>query len=220
MIGTGDQRNGTVYLDGTGDDVTIKNSGDHRRRQGATSATASPCKWVPSSEDAVNENINIVNSGDIQGRGQAAFAEGGRVWPPTAPAACGSSTDRATPEATVTGSDRQLRRPSTAEVDAGFLGGVVVEDGVAFDGTIVNERMAASISGPRNGLYIGNADHDLTIQNHGLIDLRQPGSQSRWRQCHLRPTPDDVIGTGDQRNGTVYLDGTADDVDGQEHRRH
>ena len=70
--------------------------------------------------NATNENINIENSGLIQGRGQAAF-DGGRV------ASNGSSGVRffngsGEAEATVTGSVVNSGT-ITAEVDVGFLGG-------------------------------------------------------------------------------------------------
>ena len=207
VIGTGNQRNGTVYVDGTGDDITVENTrlidaGRGNLGDGISVQVGS------SSEDATNENINIVNRGTIQGRGQAEFADGARV------ASNGSSGVRffngsGEAEATVTGSIVNSGR-ITAEVDVGFLGGLVVEDDVAFDGTITNER-GGLISGPRNGLYIGNADHDLTIENEGRITsgsrvVNLDGDNVTFRN------DGDVIGTGDQRNGTVYLDGTADNI--------
>ena len=213
ILGTGDQRNGTVYIDGTGDDIFI----DNRRTIDAGKGNLGDGISVQvgsSSEDATNENIEILNRGLIQGRGQADFAEGERN------ASNGSSGVRffngsGEAEATVTGSLTN-RGTITAEVDVGFLGGVVVEDGVAFDGTITNER-GATISGPRNGLYIGNAEHDLTIENHGRIT-------SGSRAVNLDGSGVDlqnygtILGTGDQRNGTVYADSTADDFSIVNHR--
>ena len=213
ILGTGDQRNGTVYIDGTGDDISI----DNRRTIDAGKGNLGDGISVQvgsSSEDATNENIEILNRGLIQGRGQADFAEGERN------ASNGSSGVRffngsGEAEATVTGSITN-RGTITAEVDVGFLGGVVVEDGVAFDGTITNER-GATISGPRNGLYIGNAEHDLTIENHGRIT-------SGSRVVNLDGSGVDlqnygtILGTGDQRNGTVYSDSTADDFNIVNHR--
>ena len=202
VLGTGDQRNGTVYVDGTGDDITI----DNRRTIDAGDGIS--VQVGSSAEDAVNENINIVNRGAIQGRGQAEFADGARV------ASNGSSGVRffngsGEAEATVTGSIVNSGT-ITAEVDVGFLGGLVVEDGVAFDGTITNER-GGVISGPRNGLYIGNAEHDLTIENEGRITSGSRAVNLDGDNVTFR-NDGDVIGTGDQRNGTVYLDGTADNV--------
>ena len=96
----------------------------------------------------------------------------------------------------------------TSEVNVGFLGGLVVEDGVAFDGQINNSGL---ISGPRNGLYIGNADHDLSIVNSGQIDSGSRAVNLDGDNVTLL-NQGSILGTGNQRNGTVYLDGTADDI--------
>ena len=204
VLGTGDQRNGTTYIDGTGDRISVENRGLIDAGRGNLGDGIS-VQVGSTAEDAVNEDITIENSGLIQGRGQAAF-DGGRL------ASNGSSGVRffngsGEPEATVTGSVEN-RGIITAEVDVGFLGGLVVEDGVAFDGEIVNDGL---ISGPRNGLYIGNASHDLTIENDGRI---QSGSRAVNLDGDNVTFRNDgkVIGTGDQRNGTLYLDGTADDI--------
>ena len=158
--------------------------------------------------DPGNTNINIVNNGLLQGRGDGpdVFANGERV------AANGSSGLRffngsGNPEATITGSIRN-NGTIASEVSVGFLGGVVVEDGVAFDGRIVNGN-SGTIFGPNNGLYIGNADHDLEIINRGTIEsgsraVNLDGSNVRLiNRGH-------IFGSGDQRNGTVYSDATTE----------
>jgi len=98
----------------------------------------------------------------VAGRGQPGFEAGSRT------AANGSSGVRffngsGEDAATVTG---ELINSGTisSEANVGFLGGVVVEDGVSFQGLIRNSN-GGLITGPRNGLYIGNADHNLTINN-------------------------------------------------------
>ncbi|MDV3350047.1 calcium-binding protein, partial [Leptothoe sp. LEGE 181152] len=151
---------------------------------------------------------NIVNSGLLQGRGDGpdVFANGGRV------ASNGSSGLRffngsGEAEATVTGSVVN-RGTITSEVNVGFLGGLVVEDGVAFDGQINN---SGSISGPRNGLYIGDADHDLSIVNSGQIESGSRAVNLDGDNVTL-VNQGSILGTGTQRNGTVYLDGTADNI--------
>ena len=206
ILGTGNQRNGTLYVDGTVDNATIENlnlidAGEGNIGDGFSAQVGAV------SEDALNENINIINSGTIIGRGQAEFSpEEGRLT------ANGSSGVRffngsEQPEAILTGS---LNNSGTiaAEVNVGFLGGVVVEDGVGFNGTIDNSGL---ITGPRNGLYIGNAQHNLTINNTGSI-------QSGSRAVNLDGdnvsfnNAGSVLGTGDQRNGTAYIDGTGDNI--------
>ena len=206
IFGIGDQRNGTTYIDGTGDNITLNNlvvidPGEGNVGDGFSIQAGA------TSEDAVNENINIVNSGAILGRGQAEFAPGeGRLT------ANGSSGVRffngsGEPEATVTGSITNTGLIS-AEVNVGFLGGVVVEDGVAFAGTIDNDGL---ITAPRNGLYIGNAQHDLTINNSGRIESGSRAVNLDGDNVTLN-NDGGVIGTDNQRNGTVYIDGTGDNI--------
>ena len=209
ILGTGDQRNGTIYLDGTADNITINN-----RRSGTIDAGAGnsgdgiSVQVGAASEDAVTNNFILTNDGDIAGRGQPGFAAGARTG------GNGSSGVRffngsSTEASTVTGrftNNGQI----TSESTVGFLGGVVVEDGVGFQGRISNRR-GGTISGPRNGLYIGNADHDLTIDNQGSITsgsrvVNLDGDNVVFRNRGS------VLGTGDQRNGTVYVDGTGDNI--------
>ena len=206
VLGTDDQRNGTTYIDGTGDDITVENRGRIDAGEGNLGDGIS-VQVGAAAEDATNENIVIENSGTIQGRGQAEF-DGGRL------ASNGSSGLRffngsGEAEATVTG--RVVNSGTiSAEVDVGFLGGLVVEDGVAFDGEIVNGSRGV-ISGPRNGLYIGNAEHDLTIENEGRIESGSRAVNLDGDNVSFR-NEGEVVGIGDQRNGTLYLDGTADDI--------
>ena len=208
ILGTGDQRNGTVYIDGTGDDITIENnrSGIIDAGEGNIGDGIS-VQVGAAAEDAISENINIINRGVIAGRGQAEF-DGGRLT------ANGSSGLRffngsGEAEAIVTGSITNSG-DITSEVDVGFLGGLVVEDGVAFEGTIDNLR-TGFITGPRNGLYIGNADHDLEIDNKGLIESGSRAVNLDGDNVFLENSGD-ILGTGDQRNGTVYVDGTGDNI--------
>jgi len=215
VLGTDNQRNGTVYIDGTGDNITINNQRLGVIDAGAGNSGDGIAIQVGSgSEDALNDNINLINRGAIAGRGQAEF-DGGRLTPN------GSSGVRffngsGEPEATVTGS--VINSGSiTAEVDAGFLGAVVVEDGISFQGTITNQRTGV-ISAPRNGLYIGNADHDLTINNAGLIESGSRAVNLDGDNVTFNNSGD-VLGTDNQRNGTVYIDGTGDDITINNQRR-
>ncbi|MEO1601020.1 MAG: spondin domain-containing protein [Pseudomonadota bacterium] len=204
IVGTGDQRNGTVYVDGNVDAVAITNDGLIDAGRGNIGDGVSVQVGV-ASEDAVNEGFSLDNSGTILARGTAEF-DGGRVGGNGSSGVRffnGSGEEDATIEGTITNSGS-----ITAEATAGFLGGLVIEDGVAFEGRIENSGL---ISGAQNGLYVGNANHDLTIENSQTIS-------SGSRAVNL--DGDDIVfensgtvlGTGDQRNGTVYLDGTADRV--------
>ena len=209
ILGTGNQRNGTVYIDGTGDNISINNQRSGVIDAGEGNLGDGISVQVGATGDLASENINIVNIGLIQGRGDGpdVFADGART------ASNGSSGVRffngsGTPEATVTGSIVNSGT-ITAEVNVGFLGGLVVEDGVAFEGRIVNDRRGL-IEGPRNGLYIGNAAHDLEIENAGRIEsgsraVNLDGSGVSFRNSG------DIVGTGNQRDGTVYTDATTED---------
>ena len=208
IVGTGNQRNGTVYLDGTADNITVNNQSQGVIDAGDGNLGDAIAIQVGATGDASSDDINIVNSGLLQGRGDGAdvFANGARV------AANGSSGLRffngsGQPEATVTGSVIN-QGTITSEVNVGFLGGLVVEDGVAFDGLIANSGL---ISGPRNGLYIGNADHDLQIVNSGQIESGSRAVNLDGDNVTLI-NQGNIVGTGNQRNGTVYLDGTADNI--------
>lgn len=206
ILGTGNQRNGTLYVDGTVDNARISNSGLIDAGEGNLGDAVSV--QVGAAGDPSNEDINIQNSGVLQGRGDGpeVFADGVRV------AANGSSGLRffngsGEDEATISGTINNRGR-ITSEVNVGFLGGVVVEDGVAFDGRINNNGL---IDGPRNGLYIGDAEHNLTINNGGRIESGSRAVNLDGDNVTLN-NRGSILGTGDQRNGTLYLDGTADNT--------
>ena len=209
ILGTGDQRNGTLYVDGTGDDLDIFNRSSGVIDAGEGNSGDAISVQVGEGDDLISEDINIFNHGAIAGRGQAEFAPGeGRL------AANGSSGVRFVngadaDQAVVTGSVVNTGS-ITAEVEVGFLGAVVIEDGVSFQGRVFN---SGTISAPQNGLYVGNAEHDLNIFNSssGRIESGSRAVNLDGDNVSLtnRGT---ILGTGDQRNGTIYLDGTADDI--------
>ena len=215
ILGTGDQRNGTVYVNGLIDDATIVNTRNGVIDAGeGNSGDGISVQVGAATEDAINEDIEIVNRGAIAGRGQAEF-DGGRLTPNGSSGLRffnGSGAEEATVTASVLNSGS-----ITAEVDVGFLGGFVIEDGVAFEGTI-NNQGSGTISGPRNGLYVGNADHDLTINNRGLIESGSRVVNLDGDNVTLNNF-NEILGTGDQRNGTVYVDGTGDEINIDNRRR-
>lgn len=210
IIGTGNQRNGTLYVDGTVDDLRLFNTRRGVIDAGEGNLGDAVSVQVGAEGDSTSEDINIVNFGLLQGRGDGpgVFADGARL------AANGSSGLRFFngsdfDEATVTGSIFNAGT-ITSEVTVGFLGGVVVEDGVAFDGRIFNSR-SGEIFGPQNGLYIGNAEHDLDIINRGLISSGSRAVNLDGDNVTLTNSGT-ILGTENQRNGTVYIDGTGDDI--------
>ena len=210
ILGTGNQRNGTLYVDGTVDNLNLTNSGGGIIDAGVGNIGDGLSVQVgDAGGDLINESINVTNRGTIAGRGQAEFAPGeGRLT------ANGSSGVRffngsGAEQANISGEFINTGT-ITSEVNVGFLGGFVVEDGVGYQGTIRNSGL---ISGPRNGLYIGNAEHQLVIENEGGGRI-ESGSRA------LNLDGDNVtvnnrgsiVGTGDQRNGTLYVDGTGDNI--------
>ena len=86
----------------------------------------------------------------------------------------------------------------------------MVQDGVAFHGIITN-LWRGEIEGETNGLYIGNADHNLRIYNSGEISSGSRAVNLDGDNVKLTNSGE-VLGTGDQRNGTIYVDGTGDDI--------
>ncbi|WP_299403336.1 calcium-binding protein [Acaryochloris sp. IP29b_bin.148] len=208
ILGTDNQRNGTLYVDGTVDHFRLLNQRSGIIDAGKGNLGDAVSVQVGAAGDPTSERIHIVNHGLFQGRGDgsAVFADGTRV------AANGSSGLRffngsGQPETSVSGSVIN-NGAITAEVNVGFLGGLVVEDGVGFDGQIVNGRDGL-IEGPRNGLYIGNADHDLTLRNFGTIQSGSRAVNIDGSGVDLRNFGQ-ILGTDDQRNGTVYSDATAE----------
>ncbi|MEM9924573.1 MAG: hypothetical protein AAF915_12620 [Cyanobacteria bacterium P01_D01_bin.50] len=211
ILGTGNQRNGTVYINGPVDNARINNSSDAVIDAGVGNTGDGISVQVGvDSEDAISDGIIINNSGIVAGRGQPGFEAGNRTT------GNGSSGVRyfngtSAPEAILRGS---LNNSGTisSEANVGFLGGVVVEDGVSFQGAIENRR-GGLITGVRNGLYIGNADHNLTIENQ-----RGARIESGSRAVNLDGdnitlnNSGEIFGIGDQRNGTVYIDGTGDNI--------
>ena len=97
----------------------------------------------------------------------------------------------------------------TSESTAGPTSGLRIANGVNFDGTITNARHG-EISGANNGLYFGIGDHDAKVDNFGTISSDSRAVNIDGSGVDL--TNDGrIVGTGDQRNGTVYADATADD---------
>ena len=208
ILGTGNQRNGTLYVDGTVDNFRLDNERGGSIDAGEGNSGDGFSIQIGAEGDLINENINITNNGTIAGRGQAEFAPGeGRLT------GNGSSGVRyfsgAEGETTVTGTLNN-RGTISSEVNVGFLGGVVVEDNVSYQGQI---RNSGSITGPRNGLYIGNASHELEIFNDNRGSITSGSRVVNLDGDNVTFNNNgSVLGTGDQRNGTLYVDGTADNI--------
>ncbi|MEO1045561.1 MAG: autotransporter outer membrane beta-barrel domain-containing protein [Pseudomonadota bacterium] len=212
IIGTGNQRNGTVYADSTAQDFTLNNDGLIDAGEGNEGAGFSV--ELASVEDG-GTNFDIVNSGTIQGRGNAgagaATAGDGLRFERTRVSGMLDGTTNGLFTGTITNSGL-----IDSEGANGTVAGIRFVNGVSFNGTIDN---SGTISGVQNGLYFGNATPagggDFTgavVNNSGTIS-------SASRALNIDGTGlvvnnlagGQIIGTGNQRNGTVYADSTAQD---------
>ncbi|WP_299732680.1 CHRD domain-containing protein [uncultured Tateyamaria sp.] len=201
IIGTDDQRNGTIYTNATAEDVSISNFSGGTIDAGEGNSGAGISLQVGDEEgDVVSNTIFNGFGATIQGRGQEAANTGG--------AGDGIRINNGA-DGTVSDTDIVNSGLISSESNQGTAGGVRIADGVAAEGRILNTS-TGTIEGVRNGLYIGEAEHDLDVLNFGTI-------QSDSRAVNIDGTGvdllngGDILGTADQRNGTVYADGTADD---------
>ncbi|MEP2210027.1 autotransporter domain-containing protein [Parasphingorhabdus sp.] len=207
IIGTANQRNGTVYADSTAQDFILNNSGIIDAGAGNEGAGFS------TELSAAGNAFDINNTGTIQGRGTAgagltAAGDGVRFERArNAGVLDGSSVGLFTGNITNSGT-------IDSEGDSGTTAGIRFVNGVSFSGTIDNQA-GGTISGVQNGLYFGNATPagggDFTgavVNNAGTIS-------SGSRALNIDGTglvvnnSGSILGTGNQRNGTVYADSTA-----------
>lgn len=201
IVGAGDQRNGTIYTNATAEDVSISNftGGTIDAGEGNDGAGIS-FQVGDEAGDVVSNTVFNGFGGTIQGRGQAASNTGG--------AGDGIRINNGA-EGTVSDTDIVNSGLISSESNNGTAAGIRIADGAAAEGRILNTSTGV-IEGVRNGLYIGEAEHDLDVLNFGAI-------QSESRAVNIDGTgvdltnAGDILGSGDQRNGTVYADGTADD---------
>ncbi|WP_195821789.1 beta strand repeat-containing protein [Roseobacter sp. MH60115] len=201
ILGTGDQRNGTIYSDAGAEDVSISNFSGGTIDAGAGNNGAGISLQVgDEAGDRVENTLFNGFGATIQGRGQAAA---------NTPGAGDGIRINNGAEGTVSETDIVNSGLISSESNQGTAGGIRVADGVAAEGRILNTS-TGTIEGVRNGLYIGNAEHDLDVLNFGTI-------QSDSRAVNIDGlgvdliNGGDILGTGDQRNGTVYADDTARD---------
>ena len=210
IIGTGDQRNGTVYADSTAQDFTLNNQAGGVIDAGSGNLGAGFS--VELSEAGNNFDIN--NEGIIQGRGDAGAGvatagDGIRLERErVAGALDGTTTGLFTGTITNSGT-------IASEGANGTVGGFRAVNGVSFQGTLNNEA-GGTISGTQNGVYFGNAtpagggENTGTVNNAGVISSDSRALNIDGTGLTVNNTGQ-IIGTGDQRNGTVYADSTAQD---------
>ncbi|MEL7200333.1 MAG: calcium-binding protein [Pseudomonadota bacterium] len=211
IIGTGDQRNGTVYVDESGNNFSLIN-----RRNGEIDTGEGNLGAGFSAEIAeAGTDFEIVNSGSILGRGNAGAG--------AATAGDGIRLERTRVDGALDGTTSGIFTGTitnsglvASEGANGTVAGVRVVNGVSFQGALVNTA-SGTIEGVQNGVYFGNpvpaggGDHSGgVLANAGVI-----ASGSRALNIDgdglTVINSGQIIGTGDQRNGTIYGDETAND---------
>ena len=152
IVGTGDQRNGTIYTNATAEDVSISNFAGGTIDAGDGNSGAGISLQVGDEVgDVVSNTIFNGFGATIQGRGQEAANTGG--------AGDGIRIDDGA-EGAVSDTDIVNSGLISSESDQGTAGGIRIADGVAAEGRILNTS-TGTIEGVRNGLYIGEGEHDL-----------------------------------------------------------
>jgi len=201
IIGTGDQRNGTIYTNSTAEDISISNFTGGTIDAGVGNQGAGISLQVGNEiGDRVETDVFNGFGGTIQGRGQAASN--------TALAGDGIRIDDGADGAILETEIVNSGLIST-ESNQGTAAGIRIADGANTEGEILNTSTGV-IEGPRNGLYIGNGEHNLDVLNFGTIQSGSRAVNIDGSGVNLI-NGGDVLGTGDQRNGTVYADDTASD---------
>ena len=209
ILGTGNQRNGTVYADSTAQGFTLNNLAGGVIDAGAGLEGAGFSVELSDSGNA----FDIVNAGDILGRGDAGAG--------LATAGDGLRFERARVDGALDGTTTGLFTGTitntgniTSEGANGTVGGVRFVNGVSFQGVFDNSGV---ISGVQNGLYFGNptpaggGDHTGGVVNNLAGGVISSGSRALNIDGLglVVNNAGSILGTGDQRNGTVYSDGTA-----------
>lgn len=204
IVGTGNQRNGTFYADGTADGFTVNNLAEGVIDAGEGNEGSGFGAEVGGAADGAN-TFTLINDGAIQGRGNAAAGanaagDGVRI---------GNVGNIGIAELTAT---------NTGLIDSeganGTVAGVRFVNGVSFAGTFDN---SGTISGVQNGVYFGNpvvgdgADHSNGVFNNLVGGVISSASRA-FNIDGIGLTVNNsgaILGTGNQRNGTVYADSTA-----------
>ena len=206
ILGTGDQRNGTVYSDNTASNFEIVNLAGGLIDAGTGNDGAGVS--LSFNNDGSNGEVALFNSGVIAGRGQAGAAaatagDGIRLE--------GARTADGIPPGLFEGSIVNSGVISSDSAQ-GTAGGFRAVNGLSFQGELVNSADGV-ISGVQNGVYFGTGDHtDGLFVNDGTVtsDSRAVNIDGDGLQFVNAGA---ILGTGTQRNGTVYADGTADNFE-------
>ena len=194
----------TFYSDNTASNFELINAdrGEIDAGEGNEGAGVS----LSFNDDGSNGFIEIENHGEIAGRGQAAAGAA------TAGDGLRLEGDRGADGIPPGLFEGEIVNSGTitSESAVGATGAFRAVNDLSFQGTLINEA-SGLIDGVNNGVYFGIGDHSGgEVRNFGTI-------QSDSRAFNLDGdgltvvNAGDIIGTGDQRNGTLYGDGSAED---------
>ena len=200
ILGTGNQRNGTVYANATAEDFTINNFLTGVIDAGEGNDGAAISLQIGDVDGDVVQG-EVTNRGTIVGRGESdgnLLGDGIRIF---------SGVDGGTTTFQGTIFNGRPSNDVPAEIVADGASGIVVQEGVNFVGEIENR---GEISG-FNGIFLNDGDHDVQINNQarGVITGSSRAVDIDGEGVTLN-NRGDILGTGDQRNGTVYVDATAE----------
>ena len=201
ILGTGDQRNGTVYSDSVATGYRLLNDGVIDAGQGNQGSGVA-------FEIGTNTQANVLNTGRIQGRTNT----------PALPGNVGLSGDgfRLNNFTPANGEVRSYNGfilnsgQIYSESESGTISGFRVAEGIGFQGSFLN-LTGGEVFGPNNGVYFGNGDHS----GGSFINLTNAEIRSNSRALNIDGVgltvnnSGQIIGSGNQRNGTVYADATA-----------
>lgn len=202
ILGTGNQRNGTIYSDNTASNFDIVNFGLVDAGVGNDGAAVS----LSFNNDGSNGEVNVFNGGLIAGRGQASAGlatagDGLRLE--------GNRSSDGVPPGLFEGSIVNTGA-LISESAQGTTGGFRAVNGLSFQGDLVNTGLVAGV---QNGVYFGTGDHtDGIIVNQGTISSDSRAVNIDGDGLEL-VNEGAILGSGNQRNGTVYVDGTGENFD-------
>ena len=217
ILGTGDQRNGTIFADSEAQDFTVINDGLIDAGEGNNGAgvvvelaeeTVFPLdsNGTPLGPPQGGSDFEIENNGVIQGRGDATddtgtAGDGIRLEQPRVDGELDGTTEGLF-NGTITNNGL-----IDSESDNGGTAGFRITDGATFTGDLINN---GTISGTQNGVNLGD---DFTVgallENNGLISSDSQalsvggGDLSRGGSINNNGA---IVGTDDQRNGTVFVE--------------
>ncbi len=209
ILGSANQRNGTVYADSTAQDFELNNLDTGVIDAGMGNEGAGFSVEL----SAEGNDFDITNAGTIQGRGQAGAGA------PTA--GDGLRFERTRVGGLLDGSTTGLFTGTitnsgtiASESTQGTAAGIRFVNGVSFQGALTNEA-GGTISGVQNGLYFGNPTpagggdfSDAIVNNSGTISSGSRALNIDGNGLTVNNSGS-ILGTGAQRNGTVYADATA-----------